>query len=129
MDFSRLDKITLFDAYPMPRVDVLLDKIAGAQVLPTINLTKGYWQILLAKEAHPKIAFATPSGLCQFTKLPFGLHGDVASFKRVMDRALKPVQDCAVAYIDDILIFSPSWEAHIKHLCRVLTALCGTALA
>lgn len=59
----------------MPRVNVLLDKIGGAQILSTIDLTKGCWQIPLAQADHPKTAFATPSGLYQFTKIPLASMG------------------------------------------------------
>lgn len=82
----------------------------------TLDLAKGYWQIPLAKADKQKTVFATPSGLYQFTKTPFRLNGGAISFQRVMDKALSGVQDCEVAYIDDILIFSLSWESHLIHL-------------
>lgn len=75
--FHRLNTITLFDTYHTPYVDVLLDKTGGVQIISTIDLTKGYWQIPLAKADRPKTAFATPSGLYQFTKMTFGLNGAV----------------------------------------------------
>lgn len=107
----------------MPWVDALLDKIESAQVLSTLNLTNGHWQITLATAGHQKTAFATTLGLYQFTKMPFGLHGAATSSQRVMDKALGGVQDCAITYIENILVFSPSWEAHLIHLRLVLEAL------
>lgn len=107
----------------MPRVDALLDKIGGAQGLSTFDLTKGYWEIPLAKANRQKTAFANPSGLYQFTKMHFGLNGATASFQRVVDKVSRGVQDCTVAYVDDILVFTPSWEAHLTHLWRVLEVL------
>lgn len=74
------------------------------------------------------MAFAAPSGLYQFTKMSFGLNGATASFQRVMDNTLQKVKNCAVAYVDDILIISPSWEAHIVHLRRVQDALRNAGL-
>lgn len=68
------------------------------------------------------------SGLYQITEMPFGLNGAAASFQRAMNNALTPVQDCTVAYIDDKLVFSPSWETHIGHLWRVLEALQAVGL-
>lgn len=112
----------MFNAYPMPWMDVLTDRVGEAQVFSTIELTKGYWQISLAKQAQEKTAFTTPSGLYHFLKMPFGLHGAAASFQKLMDRTLKDVHACVVACIDDILIFSPTWEANLKHLRRVLDA-------
>lgn len=76
----------------------------------------------LSWDDRPKIDFATPSGLYHFTKMPFGLNGASASFQRVMDKTLIQVQDCEMPYIDDILVFSLCWEAHIGHLKRVLEA-------
>lgn len=113
----------------MPRVDTLIHKIRGATVLSTIDLTKGYWQIPLEEESKMKTAFATTSGLYHFTKMPFGLHGAAASFQRLMDHTLRAVSYCAVVYIDDILVFSHSWEEHKRHLRRVVEALWQAGLA
>lgn len=92
----------------MPRIDNILDRIGGAHILTTLDLTKGYWKIPLHPSDKPKTAFAAQLGLYQFTMMPFGLNGGFASFQRVTDKALKGVQDCAVAYIDDNLVYSPS---------------------
>lgn len=107
-------------------MDALLDKIGDTQVLSTLDLTKVYWQILLAKDDHPKTAFTTLSRLHQFTKVPFGLNEAATFFQKVMDKA--NIQDCAVTYIDDILVFSPSWEAHMMHMKPLLDALRKTGL-
>lgn len=79
----------------------------GRQVLTTLDLTKGYWQIPLNPSDKPKTAIAAPLGLYQFTMMPFCLNGPAVSFQEVMDKTLRGVQDCAVTYIDDILIYSP----------------------
>lgn len=70
-----------------------------------------------------KNAFATPYGLYHFTKMPFGLHRTAVSFQLLMDKTLKGLQDFAVAYIDDILIFSETWEENLEDLVCVLAAL------
>lgn len=67
------------------------------------------------------MAFAKPLGMYQFIKIPFRLNWVAASFQRVMDKALRVMQDCAVAYIDDI--FNSSWEAHMTHLRQALKVL------
>lgn len=59
--------------------------------MSTIDLTMGYWQILLATEDQDKMAFTTPSELYHFTKMPFGLHGEAVSFQREIGKALAPV--------------------------------------
>ncbi|CAM4579086.1 unnamed protein product [Lepidochelys olivacea] len=75
------EAISWLDAYPMPHVDELLGCLGEAQFITTLNLSKGYWQILLDYTSKEKTAFATPSGLYQFTWMPFGLHGAPATFQ------------------------------------------------
>ncbi|KAL1276731.1 hypothetical protein QQF64_036354 [Cirrhinus molitorella] len=91
-DFRRLNEISEFNGYPMPRVDELLDRLGRARYISTLDLTKGYWQVPLTKEAKPKTAFSTPSGHWQYRTLPFGLHGAPATFQRMMDILLRPHQ-------------------------------------
>ena len=71
-DFRRLNGVSEFDAYPMPRVDELIERLGPARYLTTLDLTKGYWQVPLSKTTREKTAFATPGGLYQYTVLPFG---------------------------------------------------------
>ncbi len=74
-DFRRLNEVSEFDGYPMPRVDELLERLGRARFISTLDLTKGYWQVPLSETAKPKTAFSTPSGHWQYRVLPFGLHG------------------------------------------------------
>ncbi|CAM5094227.1 unnamed protein product, partial [Eretmochelys imbricata] len=74
-DFRWLNEISKFDAYPISCIDELVDRLGNARFLTTLDLTKGYWQIPLAKDANEKTAFSTPEGVFQYTVLPFGLHG------------------------------------------------------
>jgi len=83
--YRRLNSVSKFDAYPMPQVDDLIDRLSGAVYISTIDLTRGYWQVPLAKEAREKTAFATPFGLYHFTVMPFGLQGAPATFQRLME--------------------------------------------
>ncbi|KAL0199491.1 hypothetical protein M9458_008031, partial [Cirrhinus mrigala] len=122
-DFRRLNEVSEFDGYPMPRVDELLDRLGRARFITTLDLTKGYWQVPLAEDAKPKTAFSTPSGHWQHRTLPFGLHGAPATFQRLMDIVLRPHQPYAAAYIDDVVIHSEHWDEHLSHLRRVLTEL------
>ena len=107
-DFRRLNEVSEFDAYPMPRVDELIERLGPARYLTTLDLTKGYWQVPLTKAAREKTAFSTPGGLYQYTVLPFGVYGAPATFQRMMDRLLRPHQTYAAAYIDDIIVHSTS---------------------
>lgn len=86
----------------MPCIDFLLDKVGQARFFSTLDHTKAYWQISLRRENREKTGFPCPSGLYQFTKMPFRLHGVLATFQRQMDWGLQPVVDCALGYIDDI---------------------------
>ena len=123
IDFRQLNKVSRFDTYPMPRVDELVEGLGKAEYLTTLDLTKGYWQIPLTVSAKEKTAFSTQSGLYQFKVLPFGLHGAPATFQRLMDHILRPHTAYAAAYLDDIVVFSPSWEIHLEHLTAVFSSI------
>uniref|UniRef100_A0A8C5C6I6 Gypsy retrotransposon integrase-like protein 1 n=1 Tax=Gadus morhua TaxID=8049 RepID=A0A8C5C6I6_GADMO len=122
-DFRRLNEASEFDAYLISRVDELIERLGPARYLSTLDLTKGYWQVPLTRAAREKTAFSTPGGLYQYTVLPFGVHGTPATFQRMMDQLLRPHQDYAAAYIDDIIIYSPSWDIHVRQLRAVLGEL------
>ncbi|CAM5144052.1 unnamed protein product [Eretmochelys imbricata] len=116
VDYRNLSAITVSDAYPMPRPDELLDKLGGARYLTTMDLTKGNWQVPLDADARLKSAFINPLGLYEFLTLPFGLKGVPATL-------LKGMESFAVAYIDDICVFSQTWEDHVSQVRQVLDRL------
>ncbi|KAM7394882.1 hypothetical protein PAMA_006561 [Pampus argenteus] len=120
IDFRKLNSISEFDAYPMPRIDDLLEKIGAARYITTLDLCKGYWQVPLEESSRPYTAFQTPAGLFQFTVMPFGLHGAPATFQRLMDRVLRGCDHCSAAYLDDVVIFSNTWKEHLEHVSLVL---------
>ncbi|KAI2658233.1 Transposon Ty3-G Gag-Pol polyprotein [Labeo rohita] len=122
-DFRRLNEVSEFDGYPMPRVDELLERLGRARFITTLDLTKGYWQVPLTTSAKEKTAFSTPSGHWQYRTLPFGLHGAPATFQRMMDVILRPHQSYAAAYLDDVIIHSETWQDHLERLRRVLLEL------
>ncbi len=123
-----MNAVSKFDAYPMPWVDELLDRLGTARISQTLDLTKGYWQIPLSPLSKEKSAFATPFGLHQLVTLPFGLFGAPATFQRLMDKILRPHTAYAAAYLDDIIIYSQDWQRHMVHLREVLRALRGAQL-
>ncbi|XP_061110533.1 uncharacterized protein LOC133136803 [Conger conger] len=90
IDFRKLNAISEFDAYPMPRIDDLLEKIGAAKYITTLDLCKGYWQVPLEKSCRPYTAFRTPAGLFQFTVMPFGLHGALSA---VLTQRIDPKGD------------------------------------
>ncbi|XP_077334566.1 uncharacterized protein LOC143975892 [Lithobates pipiens] len=128
VDYRKLNAITTADAYPMPRIDELLDRLAAAHYITIMDLSRGYWQIPLAPEAREKSAFITPFGLFEFTVMPFGMKNAPATFQRVMNDLLEGLETFAVAYLDDIAVFSPTWEEHLVHLSQVLDQLTAANL-
>lgn len=107
----------------MPRVEDLIDQLGGATYISTLDLTKGYWQVPVAKSDQHKTAFTTPFGLYQCRRMPFGLKGAPATFQRLMDTLLKDCTGFAGSYIDDLAIYSRTWEDHLDHLRQVLQRL------
>jgi len=81
VDYRRLNKVTIPDAFPMPRIDDLIDKVGKAKFLTKIDLSKGYWQVPLQEEAVPISAFVTPFGHFQWKYMPFGLRNAPATFQ------------------------------------------------
>ena len=123
VDYRRLNSVSKVDAYPMPRVDEMLDRLGAAKYLSTLDLTRGYWQVPVKEGDQQKTAFTTPFGLYQFRRMPFGLQGAPATFQRMMDRLLDGMKDFADAYIDDLVIFTATWEEHLRCLRVILEKL------
>lgn len=86
VDYRRLNSVTKVDAYPMPRVDEMLDRLGTARYISTLDLTRGYWQEPVEECDQQKTAFTTPFGLYQFCRMPFELQGAPATFQRMIDK-------------------------------------------
>jgi hypothetical protein len=122
--YRYLNKITIKNRYPLPRIDDLLDSISGMKYFTSLDLTSGYYRIRITVEDVPKTAFWTPFGLYQFKVLTFGLTNAPATFQSVMNDMLRPyVGKFVVVYLDDILIFSKTAKEHLSHLRQVLQTL------
>ncbi|CAN2391270.1 K02A2.6-like [Pristimantis euphronides] len=128
VDYRKLNAITVSDAYPMPRIDELLHRLASAQYITILNLNRWYWQIPMSQEARERSAFITPFGLYEFLVMPFVMKNAPATFQRLVDQLLEGLGGFAVAYLDDIAIFSSTWEDHLKHLSRVLRKIQAAGL-
>ena len=123
VDYRRLNGVSETDAYPMPRIDELIDRLGKSCFISTIDLTRGYWQVPVTEEARSKTAFSTPYGLYQFNVMPFGLQGAPATFQRLMDQVLRGLDEFSSAYLDDVIVFSTTWDDHMKNLKEVLLRL------
>ncbi|KAJ9506472.1 hypothetical protein QJQ45_019457 [Haematococcus lacustris] len=119
IDYRALNKFTVRDRYPLPRIDDLFDKLAGKRMFSSLDLQSGYHQIRITEEDVPKTAFLTPMGQFQFKVLCFGLTNAPATFQRMMNNVFKPFMNVLV-YIDDILVMSNTLEEHVQHLRQVL---------
>ena len=122
VDYRAVNNITIKNRYPLPRIDDLLDRLRGAKVFSSLDLTQGYHQVRLPPSDVERTAFRTPFGHYQYKVMPFGLTNAPAIFQSAMNAALQGLP-YVVVYLDDILIFSHSAEEHVAHLRTVLERL------
>jgi hypothetical protein len=124
VDYRALNKQTVRNTYPLPRIDELMDQLHGAKHFTKIDLRSGYHQIRIAEEDVHKTAFRTRYGLHEFKVLPFGLTNAPATFMQLMNEVFKEELDtCVIIYLDDILVYSPTLEQHRKDVRRILQKL------
>ena len=125
VDFQQLNAATVKDAHPLPRIDDLLDALHGAQWFSTLDLKSIYWQIPIQERNKEKTAFRTSSGqLYEFNQVLFGLCNAPATFSRLMDRVLSGLHwETCLFYLDDIIVFSSTWEEHLTPLRQVFQRL------
>ncbi|KAL9268383.1 Transposon Ty3-I Gag-Pol polyprotein-like protein, partial [Drosera capensis] len=124
IDYRELNKITIKNRYPLPRIDDLFDQLQGASVYSKIDLRSGYHQLRIKTEDISKTAFRTRYGHYEFVVMPFGLTNAPAVFMDLMNRVFKPYLDhFVVVFIDDILVYSRDHREHEEHLRTTLKTL------
>ena len=128
IDYRKLNRVTLRDAYPLPRIDETLDSLHGCSLFSTFDLANGYWQLALDEQDKCKSAFATPLGLYEFNVLPMGVCNGPATFQRVMehvlgDLLLSPSSPVCRVFFDDVVVASRDVEEHLEMLEAVFSKL------
>lgn len=122
IDFREVNRVSKRDAYPLPRMDSILDKLRSARYISTIDLSQAYFQVPLTERSREITAFIVPGkGLFHFRRMPFGLTGAPAMFQRLLDRLIGPeLEPHAFAYLDDIIIVAETFDEHLYWLRIVL---------
>ncbi|GJQ97930.1 putative reverse transcriptase domain-containing protein [Tanacetum coccineum] len=124
IDYRELNKLTVKNRYPLPRIDDLFDQLQGSSVYSKIDLRSGYHQLRVCDEDVPKTTFRTRYGHYEFQVMPFGLSNAPTVFMDLMNRVCRPYLDkFVIVFIDDILIYSKTKEEHDAHLRLILELL------
>ncbi|KAM2439964.1 hypothetical protein PS1_021372 [Malus domestica] len=124
IDYRQLNRVTIKNRYPLPRIDDLFDQLKGACVFSKIDLRSGYYQLKIKEDDVPKTAFRTRYGHYEFLVMPFELTNAPAAFMRLMNEVFQQYLDkFVIVFIDDILVYSKSKTDHIRHLNLVLKKL------
>ncbi|KAL0535941.1 hypothetical protein IC582_024871 [Cucumis melo] len=124
IDYRELNKVTVMNRYPLPRIDDLFDQLQGATVFSKIDLRSGYHQLRIKDEDVPKTAFRSRYGHYEFIVMSFGLTNAPAVFMDLMNRVFREFLDTfVIVFIDDILIYSKTEAEHEEHLRMVLQTL------
>ena len=115
IDYRKVNSVTRSDSYPIPRIDDCIDRIGQARYVSKFDLLKGYWQVPLTARAREISAFVTPNNLYQCVVMPFGMKNAPSTFQRMMNALTASLEGCVV-YIDDVLVYSDTFQEHIRRI-------------
>ena len=121
-DIRKVNSVTKTDSYPIPRIDDCIDEIGSAKFVNKFDLLKGYWQVPLTERTREVSAFVTPDGLYQYKVMPFGMKNAPATFQRMIHSLLRHLEGCE-AYIDDVIIYSNTWDDHLRIMHKFFNIL------
>ena len=124
VDYRRLNAVTQFDAYPLPRIDETFEALNGSRYFTTLDLLSCYWQVGLTETARIKSAFTVRGGLNLWNVMPFGLCNAPSTLERLMESVLQGLQwKTCLVYLDDVVIFARTEAEMLKRMDEVFTAL------
>ena len=121
-DTRKINAVTVFDAEGIGSPQEIFDQLGNAQYFSKLDLSKGYWQVPLTENAKPLTAFLAFDQLYQYCRMPFGLVNAPATFSRIMRKLLNNMEK-VVNYIDDILVYTVTWEEHVEKLNELMKRL------
>ncbi len=127
IDFRKLNAVTKRDPYQLPMIDSLINRMQGCQYFSNIDVLSAFWNVPMAEEDIEKTGFTTSFGNYEWLRMPFGLINASSTFQRLMDKVTSGLNSTA-AYIDDVFVFSTSWEDHLQALDKTLSRLVEAGL-
>ena len=119
IDYRALNKNTIKNRFPIPRIDDIINRLQGANIFSRIDLKSGYQQIRIRPEDVHKTAFRTTFGLYEYLVMPFGLTNAPATFNHLMDRIFRKHRSYTGVFFDDIMVHSKTLEEHKEHLAKI----------
>ena len=128
VDFKAINAVTEPIPFYMPRVEEVLESVGKAGVISKLDLSKGYYQVPMSPADIPKTAFMCHQGRFEFVRMPFGVKNAPAVFQELMQKLFKDLAYCCTPYMDDLVIFSSTWEEHVQHVRLVLGKLRAAGL-
>jgi len=129
IDYHKMNKATIADQHPIPRQTDILAALSGAQYLSVFDALSGFTQLEFDEESRPISAFRTHRGLHQFKRMPFGWRNGPPEFQRVMQEILAPyLWVFSLVYIDDIVVYSRTFEDHLQHINLMLKAIAKSGI-
>ncbi|EGT41840.1 hypothetical protein CAEBREN_11901 [Caenorhabditis brenneri] len=120
LDFRKLNEVTIPDNYPLPRIDAIVERVGHMKFFSSLDMANGYLQLRLDDESSYKCGFTTENRIYAYTHLPFGLKSAASYFQRALKTVLDGMDHEVMLYIDDVLIFSKTYDEHLDTLERVL---------
>ena len=124
VDYRKLNDKTIKDSFPLPRIEEVMDCLNGANWFSILDFSSAYHQIAMDEETKQKSAFVTPFGLFTWNRMPFGLCNSPATFQRFMQQCFTTeLFEILLIYLDDLLVFSDTFEKHLANLDKILTII------